>query len=153
VEQLQSYHGPWTGTNRFRLRPNDEPYAAPMTAHLESGAGNTLTLLRYTWTHAESGPQDGLMLLGSGESPGEVVALWGDSWHQAPAARRMNGTAEPSLVTVAAEYGEGWEWRIVIDVVDPEVLHLRMDNVVPASATGGDEPLVYWAMDAQLRRR
>ena len=149
---LHTHLGSWTGTNQFRMMPTDEPSVAPATAQLHDGAGGTITVVRYTWTHPESGVQEGLLAVGTGESPDAAVALWGDSWHQAPAAASLTGTVGQSEVTLAYAYGEGWEWRIVLDVGDPEVLRLRMDNVVPQAVAAGDAPLVYWAMQAQLRR-
>lgn len=152
MDVLRSHTGSWTGTNRFRLMPTDEPYAAAATAQLDLGARGTLAVVRYTWTHEEAGPQDGLLVIGRQETAGAAVALWGDSWHQAPAAASLSGAADDTGVTLGYAYGDGWQWRVVLDVTDPRLLRLRMDNVVPASAVPGGEPLAYWAMDAELHR-
>ena len=148
---LSDHEGPWTGTNSFRLMPTDEPHVAPATAQVSHGAGGQLALLRYTWSHAEDGGQDGLLVLGPDEEEGRVVALWGDSWHQSPAARTFSGSVEDGVVSTELTYGGDWRWIIVVDASDPEMLRLRMDNVVPASASP-DRAGAYWAMQLDLRR-
>src|SRR5262245_22698818 len=151
--QLLTLHaGTWVGTNRFRLMPDDPPAEAEATAQLTLGAGGKLAVLAYTWTHAVDGPQDGLLTVGPGDVPGEVLALWGDSWHQKPAAARLRGSAGDDTLTVGFSYAEGWEWRITLTADQPDVLRWRMDNVVPPSPSRGPETVTYWAMDAELHR-
>jgi hypothetical protein len=152
MQLLLTHQGPWRGLNRFRLRPTDEPFVAPATAQLDLGAGGNLTVIRYTWTHAESGPQEGLLVVGPAQTAGAAVGLWGDSWHQSPGATSLSGTVAGSVLSLGYTYGDGWEWHIVLDVSDPQVLRMRMDNVVPAAVAPGGEPLSYWAMDAELHR-
>lgn len=149
---LARHAGMWTGTNRFRLMPDDPAAEAAATAQVSLGAGGNLAVLAYNWSHLDDGAQDGLLVVGPDESPGEVVALWGDSWHQKPAAKQLRGTADHDTLTVGYSYGEGWEWRITLVADRPDVLRWRMDNVVPPSASGAAEVLTYWAMDAELRR-
>ncbi len=109
-------------------------------------------MLAYTWLHPDDGAQDGLLVLGPDESPGEVVALWADSWHQKPAAKHLRGTTGQDTLTVGYAYAEGWEWRITLTIDHPDRLRWRMDNVVPPSASGTDEATTYWAMDGDLHR-
>jgi hypothetical protein len=160
---LAGHVGVWTGTNRFRLMPDDPPAEAEATAQLTLGAGGNLAVLAYTWTHPDDGPQDGVLVLGpaddtyeSDASPGPtgggVLALWGDSWHQQPAARTLHGTAGGGSLTVGYSYAEGWWWRIVLTAEEPDVLRWRMDNEVPASASETGEAATYWAMEGELRR-
>jgi hypothetical protein len=156
TETLAKHHGSWAGTNSFRLTPVDAPHVAAATAQVSSAAGGGLTTITYTWTHPEDGAVEGLLVVGadddSGDEPGRVIALWGDSWHQAPQPRTLTGTFDESTVTVGYTYAENWRWIITVDTSDPEVLHLRMDNVVPESAAAqGYTPGAYWAMDAALR--
>lgn len=150
MQLLSGHTGTWAGTNRFRLMPDDPPAEAPASAELSLEAGGHVATLRYTWTHPVDGVQHGLLALGPGESPGEVVGLWGDSWHQQPAAQQLRGTAGEDTVTVAYTYGEGWEWRITLTADRSDMLRWRMDNVVPASVAG--EAVTYWAMEGELRR-
>ena len=89
MHPLAQHVGIWTGTNRFRLMPDDPPAEADATAQLSLGAGGNLAVLAYTWTHPDDGAQDGVLVLGPDESPGGVVALWADSWHQQPAAKQQ----------------------------------------------------------------
>lgn len=160
MHPLAEHVGVWTGTNRFRLMPDDPPAEAEATAQLTLGAGGNLAVLAYTWTHPDDGPQDGVLVLGPHDDPdespdpahGEVLALWGDSWHQQPAARSLRGTVGERSLTVAYSYAEGWWWRIVLTAEDPDVLRWRMDNEVPASASETGEPATYWAMEGELRR-
>ena len=152
MQLLSEHTGSWRGTNRFRLMPDDPPVEAEMTAQLSLAADGHLAVLAYTWTHPDDGGQDGLLTIGADETDGEVVALWGDSWHQHPAAKTLHGTAGERSLTVGYSYAEGWEWRITVTADRPDVLQLRMDNVVPASATGTGEAAAYWAMDGELHR-
>jgi hypothetical protein len=149
---LAQHVGVWTGTNRFRLMPDDPAAESDATVQLSLGAGGNLAVLAYTWAHPDDGPQDGVLVLGPDEEPGEVVALWGDSWHQQPAARTLRGTSHDRSLTVGYSYEEGWWWRITVTADQPDVLRWRMDNVVPATASGTGEEVTYWAMDAELRR-
>lgn len=152
--QLLTVHtGDWTGTNRFRLMPDDPPTEADATAQVSLGAGGNLAVLTYTWTHPGDGPQDGVLVLGPDQTPGGVVALWGDSWHQTPVAQQLRGAAVEDSLTVGYSYAEGWEWRITLTADRSDVLRWRMDNVVPAAASGAGEEVVYWAMVGELRRR
>lgn len=152
MQLLGGHTGMWAGTNRFRLMPDDPPTAAPATARLSLAAGGNVATLRYTWTHPEDGAQEGLLALGRDESPGGVVALWGDSWHQQPAAQQLRGDAGQDTVTVAYTYADGWEWRITLATDRPDTLSWRMDNVVPPSSSGTGEAVTYWAMEGELRR-
>lgn len=152
MQLLARHVGSWSGTNRFRLMPDDPPAEADATAQVSLGAGGNLAVLAYTWTHPDDGAQEGLLVLGPEEAPGAVTALWGDSWHQQPAAKRLLGTAGQGSVTVGYSYAEGWEWRITLTVDRPDSLRWRMDNVVPPFESGTGEPVAYWAMDGELRR-
>src|SRR5512145_1460216 len=91
MQLLTRHAGMWAGTNRFRLMPDDPAAEASATAQLSLGAGGNLAVLAYTWRHPDDGAQDGLLVLGPDEAPGGVVALWGDSWHQKPAAKQLRG--------------------------------------------------------------
>jgi hypothetical protein len=132
--------------------PTDEPHSAPATAEVALAAGGNLTQVAYTWSHPQDGEQTGLLVLGQGEEPGAVVALWGDSWHQAPEPRWLTGREDQAVVSVGYEYAEGWEWTITVDSSDTGALRLRMDNVVPESAAGEGQAGAYWAMEAVLHR-
>ncbi|GAB3459620.1 hypothetical protein AB1207_08510 [Kineococcus endophyticus] len=123
--------GTWTGENAFRLLADDAPHPAPATAVVQvSGA---MTTVAYTWEHPDDGPQAGLLALGPADGTpdaGPVVALWGDSWHQAPEARVLTGRVhEDGTVVVAYDYAEGrWRWEVAL-ASDADALALRMDNV------------------------
>jgi hypothetical protein len=147
---LSSHQGSWTGTNKFRLMPTDEPYADSATATVSVAAGGIVATIAYTWSHPETGAHDGLLVLGPDEEHGRVIALWGDSFHQSHAARAISGVAEESVVTLRSTYGGDWEWIITVDASDAETLRIRMDNVVPESAHPGVG--AYWAMETELQR-
>lgn len=151
--QLQRHEGVWAGANAFRLMPGDEPASAPMRATISSAAGGQLTQIAYTWSHADDGEQDGLLVLGPGGEPGAVAAFWGDSWHQGPEPRTLLGTTRGAVVTVGYAYSGDWRWEVEIDASDPDALALTMRNIVPASAArDGMAPGPYAAMHAVLRR-
>ena len=123
----------WTGSNAFRMMPTDEFAHAPATAVLSTGAGGHLTSLAYTWVHPTDGPQEGLLVYGDG-----VTALWGDSWHQQPEPRVLEGSrADDGSVELSYEYGGGWRWEIAVRTSDEAVL-LEMRNVIPADQATDD---------------
>ncbi|MEW1955975.1 hypothetical protein [Kineococcus sp. NPDC059986] len=146
--------GAWTGENAFRLLPEDPPHAASATAAVQ--VSGTMTTVGYTWEHPADGPQVGLLTLGPGPADeaatgAPVVALWGDSWHQAPEARVLTGRVVDDgsgrrEVTVGYEYAEReWRWEVVLTTA-PDTLELRMDNV---PLTDGER---YAAMTATFAR-
>jgi hypothetical protein len=147
---LIGHTGAWSGTNRFRLMPTDEPGTAPATATLTVSSAGTIAVLAYTWSHPDDGPQEGHLMLGPGEEPGSVVALWGDSWHQQPAVAVLRGGFLDDGVHVRYSYAEGWWWRIALTTPDASTLRLQMDNEVPSGAEQEGGP--YWAMLADLHR-
>lgn len=153
MHHLERHGGVWVGTNGFRLMPSDPLHDAPMSASISRAANGELAQIAYTWAHPEDGDQDGLLVLGRGEAPNAVTAFWGDSWHQSPGPRTLEGTLEGGVVTVDANYGGDWRWEIVVDAATPDRLTLTMNNVIPRSAaTGGKAAGPYAAMNAVLRR-
>ncbi|WP_432513581.1 hypothetical protein [Kineococcus sp. SYSU DK001] len=139
-----AWAGAWAGENAFRLLPADAPHTAPATAVVQ--VAGAMTTVGYAWAHPEDGDQAGLLTLGPGDGEGSVVALWGDSWHQAPQARVLLGTSGGSSVTVGYDYVEGqWRWEVTLRAAG-DGLELRMDNVPLATGEG------HTAMLASLRR-
>jgi hypothetical protein len=150
---LDAHTGDWAGTNGFRLMPSDSLAQAPVTASVTLVAKGGLTQITYTWSHPDDGEQSGLLVLGPGEEPGTVVAFWGDSWHQKPEPRVLDGRIDGATATVGYTYGGDWRWNIVVDASDADRLTLRMDNVIPASAANADLAAgPYPAMLAELTR-
>ena len=147
------YAGEWVGSNGFRLMAADELATRPASATLSPAAGGHLLSFAYQWEHPDDGPQDGLLVVGvSGDDAGTLIALWGDSWHQQPEARPMPGELVSGAMHLAAEYAEGWEWRIILESEGP-ALRMRMENVVPAGGTTGSAPSEpYVVMLMELRR-
>ncbi|MDG4803046.1 hypothetical protein [Micromonospora sp. WMMD980] len=138
---LADVTGSWVGTNGFRLMPADPLVESPATLTVATAAGGHLTTVAYSWVHPDDGPQDGLVLIAAGESPGSLVAWWGDSWHQQPTTMSLTGAADDaSPVELSGEYGGGWAWRIVFETDGPGRLRMRMDNVVPADQAEPDAP-------------
>ncbi|MCZ7439905.1 hypothetical protein O7598_26125 [Micromonospora sp. WMMC241] len=138
---LADVTGSWAGTNGFRMMPADPLVESPATLAVATAAGGHLTTVAYSWAHPDDGPQDGLVVIAAGESPGSLAAWWGDSWHQQPTAMTLTGTAGgAATVELTGEYGGGWAWRIVFEAVEPGRLLMRMDNVVPADQAEPDAP-------------
>jgi hypothetical protein len=153
MHALRQHAGSWIGINSFRLTPNDEPEVAASLAVVSVAAAGLLTQIAYTWSHAADGEQSGLLVLGGGEEPGAVVALWCDTWHQ-PAARSLAGGEADGVVHLAYTYAGDWQWVIEVDATSADVLRVRMDNVIPESAAvQGYPPGSYWAMSSELRRK
>jgi len=150
---LNQHTGIWIGTNKFRLMPTDPQHDSGATASVSTAAADNMAIIAYTWSHPEDGDQDGLLVIGPGEGAGEVVALWGDSWHQSPVPKPLAGIVEDGVITVSYEYGDGgWQWQIILNATDASVLEIRMDNVVPPAAGEGLPGGPYSAMAATLRR-
>lgn len=149
---MQRHTGSWSGTNGFRLTPDEQPHVAPSSAEVSIAAAGLLVLFAYRWSHAQDGEQSGLLILGRGEDEGAVVALWCDPWHQ-PAAKSLTGTADNGVIRLSYSYAGDWQWVIAVDATDPDSLRVRMDNVVPESAAAqGYPPGDYWAMRTELSR-
>jgi hypothetical protein len=152
IARLDDYTGSWAGSNSFRLMPADELATRPAQATLSLSANAHLASLAYRWEHAEDGPQDGLLVFGAGTEADSLVGLWGDSWHQQPEPMLMPGTVVDDGFELTSEYGDGFEWHILIDA-DSDGLRMRMQNVVPAGhATAEISAGPYDAMIVELRR-
>lgn len=153
MSALAGHAGTWTGTNGFRLMPTDPLHEAAATARVAGAAAGHLAEVAYTWSHPADGPQDGLLVVGPGEEAGVVVAFWGDSWHQHPSPKVLDGTVQGGLITVGYTYAGDWQWQVVVDATAPEALTVTMNNVVPESAAGDGTPAgAYPAMQATLVR-
>jgi hypothetical protein len=151
METLADHVGAWTGTNQFRLMPDDAFESSPATAQVSVAARGNLTTIAYTWSHPQDGSQEGLLVVAPSDEPHSVVTMWGDSWHQSPVPRVLEGAMESGRIVVSYEYGEEWRWQISIDATDPAALTIQMDNIVPASVAP-DAAGPYAAMVADLRR-
>lgn len=134
MKTLSELTGTWTGTNGFRLMPEDQLAEYAATVSVSSGAGGHLTSVAYSWEHPADGRQEGLLVIGSTGEGDALTALWGDSWHQQPAPTVLSGSLHGgAVVELEVGYGGGWLWRIRLDASDADTLGLRMDNVVPAA--------------------
>jgi hypothetical protein len=140
TDRFGRLEGTWTGTNGFRLMPNDELAEAAATAELAVAAAGYDLVVRYTWVHPDDGPQEGVMLVGSPDDGGRVTVAWGDSWHQKPPIRVMDGTLADGVVEVSADYGGGWRWTISVDGGRDDQLPLTMHNVIPDELATEEEP-------------
>ena len=132
--------------------PTDEFNDAPATAEVTTAAGGHVIVLRYTWSHPDDGPQDGVLLAGSPDAESHAVtAAWGDSWHQHPAILTFAGTLDGGRLDLAADYGGGWRWTIAVEGGDP--MRVTMHNVVPEEYATADGPAgPYPVMVAELHR-
>lgn len=149
MSRWDRFVGTWRGENGFRLMPFDDLHVAAATASGATAAAGADLVLRYTWVHAEDGPQDGVLLVGSPDE-GRLTAAWGDSWHQQPRLLSFAGTATADGFDLTADYGGGWLWTISATAVD-EHLALTMHNVIPAEhATAEAAAGPYPVMVAEL---
>jgi hypothetical protein len=132
---------------------SDPLVTRPASATLSLAANTHVASLAYQWEHPDDGPQDGLLVFGQGADAGSVVALWGDSWHQQPDVRIVNGRIADNTVHLAADYGGGWEWRIAI-AADASGLLMQMQNVIPPDRANPDKPAgPYEVMHMELQQR
>jgi hypothetical protein len=133
--------GVWVGTNGFRLMPSDPLVEFPASVTVTTAAGGYLTSVAYSWEHPDDGAQDGLLVIGSAEEDGSLVAMWGDSWHQKPAPMMLSGSRQTdATLQLEGDYGGGWRWRVMLDASDAESLRMQMDNVIPAEQATADIP-------------
>jgi hypothetical protein len=133
--------GSWAGINGFRLMPDHPLAERPATMIVTTAAGGHLTSVAYTWQHPDDGTQDGLLVIGAAGEDGSLVAVWGDSWHQKPEPMSLpGGSGAGETFEFTGDYGDGWEWRIVLDASDTETLRMRMDNVIPVSYATAEKP-------------
>src|SRR5215213_7994140 len=135
--------GSWVGTNGFRLMPSDPLAELPAGVTVITAAGGHLTSVAYSWEHPDDGPQDGLLVIGSADEGGSLVAMWADSWHQKPTPMMLSGSrGTDATLESEGEYGGGWRWRVMLDGSNAESLRMQMDNVIlqsgprPTSRTG-----------------
>ena len=153
MQHLEGHSGPWSGSNAFRLMPGDAPALAPISAAVVLAAGGAVAQVAYSWHHSADGPQDGLLMIGRGSGEGAAAAFWGDSWHQRPEPRHLDGVLDGGVVTVGYSYAGDWRWEIVVDATSPNRLVLTMNNVVPESAATAEMGAgPYAAMEAELTR-
>jgi hypothetical protein len=134
--------------------PADPLAEFPAKATVTTAAGGHLASIAYWWEHPDDGPQDGLLVIGTANEGGSLVALWGDSWHQKPAPRLLSGTHETDLtLELEADYGGGWRWRVSFDATDADSFRMQMDNVIPDElATAEKSAGPYPVMIMQTRR-
>jgi hypothetical protein len=138
VAWLTDCAGTWIGSNGFRLMPADALAMRPASATLSLAANTHVASLAYQWEHPDDGPQDGLVVFGQGADVDSIVAFWGDSWHQQPEVRVLNGRIADEAVQLICEYGGGWQWRILI-AAEPPGLRMQMENVIPLDEANAEK--------------
>lgn len=135
---LPNSAGTWVGTNGFRMMPSDPLVELPASVTVTIAAGGYLTSVAYSWEHPDDGAQEGLLVIGSADDDGPLVAMWGDSWHQKPAPMMLSGSrGTDATLELEGDYG-GWRWRVMLDGSDAESLRMQMDNVIPAEQATAD---------------
>jgi hypothetical protein len=127
--------GQWAGSNRLHVVWLTPPVQdSDTTASVSLAAQGQFLAISYTWAY-EGKPQDGLLLIGSGEAANSVKAVWIDSWHMSDKFMLLEGTVEPSgsismRGAYAAPPGPDWGWRIVIEPGDA-AFRMTMHNISP----------------------
>lgn len=136
----------WSGSNAFRLMPDDElaERRSSATSTMLHTGGKSWTL-EYDWVHPADGTQSGILLIGSAGDDGQVTVAWTDSWHQQPTLGVLLGRFVDGTIEVEMDYAPGWSWRIALRPGDDE-LSMVMHNVMP------DLPDGYVVMDAAWAR-
>jgi hypothetical protein len=129
---LASHAGSWTGTNGFRMMPDDEFVTGPAYAEVRLASAGNLTTLAYTWEHPTDGAQEGVLVLWASDDTGASIrAVLSDSWHQQPDVMELAGRAEAGVVALEGTYAATWGWRIAIEHGESDALRMVMSNVVP----------------------
>jgi hypothetical protein len=101
---LAEHLGEWRGSNAFRLTPDDPPHEAAAAARVSATVRGFLTEVAYNWSHPETGEQTGLLVPAAAGDPPGVMAMWSDSFHQAPAAAWLTGTSQDGTITLGYSY-------------------------------------------------
>ena len=119
-----------SGSNAFRLMPEDDLFHAPSSLDVRHTAAGRAALLTYSWVHPEDGGQTGTLMLGTTGDDGVRTAGWVDSWHQ-PVVALLTGTD----ALLGYEYAPGWRWEVEVSATDDAVT-MAMHNVVPDGDDG-----------------
>lgn len=141
--------GDWAGSNRLHAIWRTPPiHDSDTTASVSLAAQGQFLAISYTWAD-EGKPQDGVLLIGSGDSPNSVKAVWIDSWHMSDKFMLLEGAVESNgsasmRGAYAALLGPDWAWRIAIEPGDA-AFRMIMHNVTPE----GEEAL---AVEAAFTR-
>lgn len=129
-EALTAVVGEWVGVNRLRMMPTDDYRESASRATISLVARGNGVTVAYTWVE-DGTPQEGLLVLGDGEEPGAVDAIWIDSWHQQPRWMAFQGRIDESgVVSVEGSYAPEAGWRIHVDPSGGTPA-ISMDNVMP----------------------
>ena len=145
LNELKTYAGEWQGTNLLYLSQTEPPEASAsiLTVTLAEKA----VQIACTWAY-EGTPQNGTLLLHE-ETPGQVVALWTDTFHTEGKPMRFSAVEGDGpfafLGSYAAPPGPDWGWRIVFEPGGDKIFSLRMFNITPE----GVEEI---AVEAEYRR-
>ena len=145
VNSLPPPAAQWSGSNAFRLMPDDELAERRSSATSTMHTGGKSWTLEYDWVHPADGTQSGILLIGSAGDDGQVTVAWTDSWHQQPTLGVLLGRFVDGTIAVEMDYAPGWSWRIALRLGDDE-LRMVMHNVMP------DLPDGYVVMDAAWSR-
>lgn len=133
-DPLSALAGNWVGTNQLWLDPEQPAAESAATAEIATAAQGRFLTIAYTW--AESGPQDGLLVVGHNPDAGEATASWIDSWHNGDNMMICRGAIdEHGHVSVRGAYaappGPDWGWRVVVEPDAPGEFRLLMFNITP----------------------
>ena len=104
---LSESTGTWTGTNGFRLMPNDPLAEFSATVTVATAAGGHLTSVAYSWEHPDDGPQDGLIVIGSADETGSLEAGESCSTPPMPTPCRCGWTTWFLLTRPRPRYPQG----------------------------------------------
>lgn len=146
-ERLAGFAGDWSGENVLRMMPDDAFSPSASTATVALAAGGNVATLAYTWADFDGAAQEGLLVVEDGPEPGQVEAIWSDSWHAAPRWTAMFGTSAEGRVSLAATYGEGDEqggWRIHLHLAVPGALTMTMENAYPVGGESYEVVRASW---------
>ena len=147
-EKLAALVGQWNGTNKLNLSWTPDPIReSSSNAVATMRVGATCLEIEYDWEF-EDKRQEGLILIASGD-PGQVHAVWTDSWHSANVLMNCDGTAsEAGSIDLKGYYKvEGhadWGWRTEI-IPSGESFRYLMYNVTP-------EGVEEWAVEMEFTR-
>lgn len=138
-ENFKKLTGIWKGVNRlYTTWIEENPVRESVSRAKVNLAGNEKFLkIEYDWIY-ENKNQEGLLLIGSEENPGEVRAFWIDSWHMRDKFMSCVGRFSDDSILMKGFYEvpnhPDWGWRTDIFFTEEDSLKIVMYNVSPEGA-------------------
>ncbi len=135
LKDFGAYVGAWRGRNRLHDPLTGRPDDSDGSAAIELILKGTFLRLDYRWAyHGE--PQEGSLLIGSGEGTDSLWGWWIDTWHMGDKLMVLEGRRNaPGAISLSGSYsappGPDWGWKIELASEGGDKIELKMHNITP----------------------